>query len=242
MASISIIIPTLNEEKLIEHTLNQFTADFKKKFDTEIIISDGGSRDFTLSRLNGAVDRLVEHKKSNKQNISEGRNKGFEVSTGDVLIFFNADTYVNDPDEFIRTVNKVLENRNISAIACRVKVFPKEERISDRLFHFFYNNYVRFLNFAVMGMGRGECHIIRRDAFSKAGGYNEKFTAGEDFDLYKRIKKFGKIVYCRDLLVYESPRRYRRYGYMKVFYDWAKNSVWITLFKKSLSKEWEAVR
>jgi len=27
-----------------------------------------------------------------------------------------------------------------------------------------------------------------------------------------------------------------------VFYDWAKNSIWITLFKKSLSKEWEAVR
>jgi glycosyltransferase involved in cell wall biosynthesis len=242
MASISIIIPTLNEEKLIEQTLNQFTDDFKKKFDTEIIISDGGSKDCTLSLLNGAVDRLVKHTKSNKQNISEGRNKGFEVSTGDVLIFFNADTYMSDTSAFMNTVKDVLNDKEILAIACKVKVFPDEEKLKDKLFHFFYNNYVRFLNFAVMGMGRGECHIIRRYAFDKAGGYNEKFTAGEDFDLYKRIKKFGKIVYCKNLLVFESPRRYRHYGYTRVFYDWAKNSIWITLFKKSLSKEWEAVR
>ncbi|MCE1166243.1 MAG: glycosyltransferase [Bacteroidetes bacterium] len=242
MTSVSIIIPTYNEEKLIEQTLNQFSDDFKRKFGAEVIVSDGGSSDSTLSRLNGAVDKIVKHDKSYKQNISDGRNKGFEVSTGDVLIFLNADTLIMNPDGFMEQVMNVMKNDDCLAVACRVKVFPEDEKLSDKLFHFCYNNYVRFLNFAVMGMGRGECHIIRRDAFEKSKGYNTEFSAGEDFDLYKRINKLGKILYRGDMVVYESPRRYRKYGYARVFYDWAKNSIWITLFKKSLSKEWEAVR
>lgn len=242
MASVSIIIPTLNEEKLIGQTLSQFTDEFKAKYDAEIIVSDGGSSDGTISRLNGSVDKVVKHEKSYKQNISDGRNRGFEVSTGDVLIFLNADTLLYDAFSFMDTVKQLMEDADCSAVACKVRVFPGEEKLPDKLFHFFYNNYVRLLNFAVMGMGRGECHIIRRDIFEKTRGYNVDFNAGEDFDLYKRINKLGKVKYRGDLLVYESPRRYRKYGYTKVFYDWAKNSIWITFFKKSLSKEWEAVR
>lgn len=241
-ANVSVIIPSYNEEKLIGGTISQFTEDVKTKYNVEVIISDGGSEDKTLEIVDGKVDKVVKYNKNVKQNISEGRNRGFEASTGDVLIFFNADTFVKDIDCFFRKALEVMNYDSITAIACPVKVFPDEEKIQDKIFHFTYNNYVRLLNFAFMGMGRGECHIIKRDAFIKASGYNENLGAGEDFELYTKLRKTGKIKFCKDLLVYESPRRYRRYGYTKVFYDWAKNSIWITLFKKSLSKEWEAVR
>ncbi len=241
-ATISVIIPSYNEEKLIGSTISQFTDEIKRKYSAEVIISDGGSTDRTIEIAEGKVERLVKHNKNVKQNISEGRNRGFEASTGDVLIFFNADTFVNDAGAFFEKALEVINGEGVTAIACPVKVFPSEEKLQDRLFHFTYNNYVRLLNFAFMGMGRGECHIIKRDAFVKAGGYNEILGAGEDFELYTKLRKIGKIKFCKELMVYESPRRYRRYGYLKVFYDWAKNSIWITLFKKSLSKEWEPVR
>jgi glycosyltransferase involved in cell wall biosynthesis len=240
--TISVIIPTLNEEKLIEFTVRQFDDELKAKFGVEVIISDGGSSDETLKIVNGRVDDVVIYDKDYKQNISEGRNMGYKSSSGDVLIFFNADTVVSDADLFLTKIMELLKDEKVNAVACPVKVFPSEEKIQDKLFHFFYNNYVRLLNFAVMGMGRGECHIVRRSAFESAGGYNETLSAGEDFELYKKLRKTGKIVFCKDLLVYESPRRYRKFGYTKVFYDWAKNSIWITLFKRSLSKEWEQVR
>ena len=240
--SISIIIPVFNEEKLIAGTVSQFDGVFRNGFDAQLIVSDGGSTDNSVNLIKEKVDILVKHNKNYRQNISEGRNLGFHASSGDVLVFFNADTYVEDMNEFMKRALKVLEDEDTAAIACPVKVFPGEEKLKDRVFHFLYNNYVRFLNFAVMGMGRGECHIVKRKMFEKAGGYDEKLGAGEDFDLYKRLRKFGRIKYCRDLIVYESPRRYRKYGYTRVFFDWAKNSVWITLFSKSISKEWEAVR
>jgi len=241
-AKVSVIIPSYNEEKLIGSTISQFTDDVKTKYNVEVIISDGGSEDKTLEIVDGRVDKVVKYNKNVKQNISEGRNRGFEASTGDVLIFFNADTFVKDLDSFFKKALEVMNDDGITAIACPVKVFPDEEKIQDKLFHFTYNNYVRLLNFAFMGMGRGECHIIKRNAFIQARGYNELLGAGEDFELYTKLRKTGKIKFCKDLLVYESPRRYRKYGYAKVFYDWAKNSIWITLFNKSLSKEWEAVR
>jgi glycosyltransferase involved in cell wall biosynthesis len=240
--SISIIIPVLNEEKLIVRTVNQFDGKFRKDFNAQLIVSDGGSTDNSVNLIKEKVDILVEHGKNYKQNISEGRNLGFQASSGDVLVFFNADTFIEDTSRFMEKALSVLKNDSTAAIACPVKVFPDEEKLQDKIFHFLYNNYVRFLNYMVMGMGRGECHIMKRELFEKAGGYNEDLGAGEDFDLYKRLRKFGKIRYCRDLTVYESPRRYRKYGYGRVFFDWAKNSIWITLFRKSISKEWEAVR
>ena len=91
-------------------------------------------------------------------------------------------------------------------------------------------------------MGRGECHIIRRDVFTKHKGYNENLAAGEDFDLFKRIRKNGKILFDKGLIVYESPRRYRKYGHTKIFFTWLLNALYVIFTNKSLSTEWEEVR
>ena len=46
---ISVIIPTLNEEKLLPALLAQFSPDVIRKFDLELIVSDGGSTDATIA-------------------------------------------------------------------------------------------------------------------------------------------------------------------------------------------------
>lgn len=241
---ISVIIPTLNEEKLIVKTLEQFTHHLKNKFNLEIIISDGGSTDKTLSLLTDNVDKVVNAVPGVKQNIPQGRNAGAKAADGKYLYFINADTILQDVNKFFeRTVTEFSESRNL-AITCRFHVFPEDVRLSDRLFHGFYNNYVRLLNKLGMGMGRGECQMVRSDVFMKVNGYNELLAAGEDYDLYRRIKKLGsgRIKFLNDVLVYESPRRYRKFGYLKVLGDWTKNSFSVFFKNKSVSKEWEAVR
>jgi len=239
---ISIIIPTLNEEKLIARVLHQFDEDLKNNFALEIIVSDGGSTDRTLDIAEKYVDKIVRHSGDRKQNIAEGRNKGAEISKGDVLVFFNADTELEDPKMFFEKIRLFGVNNTYSGLTCKIKVFRNEEKFSDKLFHFFYNRYVKFLNFIGLGMARGECHVIKREYFYQAGKYNEKMFAGEDFDLFRRLRKLGKIKVESELTVRESPRRYRKYGYVKVIYDWLKNSVWILVFKKSSSDKWEPVR
>jgi glycosyltransferase involved in cell wall biosynthesis len=238
---VSIVIPTLNEEKLISRTLSQYSKEIKDEYNLEIIVSDGGSTDSTLSRLNGVCDSVITENLK-KQNIARGRNIGAKNSHGDVLIFFNADTKVENMRLFLERTIDIMKTGRYAAISFKIKVFPEEEKLSDRMFHNFYNNYVRLINKAGIGMARGECHILLRKHFENAGGYNENLIAGEDFDLYRRLRKFGKIYYCNDMPVYESPRRYRAFGYAKVFSQWAKNAVWIMLFNKSYQKSWDPVR
>ena len=239
---VSIIIPTLNEEKLLKNLLLQFENGVKDKFDLEVIVSDGGSKDKTIEIANRYADKVLVHNKDISQNISRGRNEGARNSQGDVLIFLNADTLFENLSLILEESLKEIFINNVSAIACPIYVFPSEEKLSDKCFHIFYNNYTDFLVRYLMGMGRGECHIIKRDKFFDAGEYNEDIAAGEDFDLYMRLKKNGKIIFRKDFIVYESPRRYRNYGYLKLMWEWGKNSASVYLLNKSVSKKWEEVR
>lgn len=91
-------------------------------------------------------------------------------------------------------------------------------------------------------MGRGECQVVRKNIFERVGGYNENLAAGEDFDLFKRVRKIGKILHSRDFCVYESPRRYRKFGYLNVYKMWFFNSFYVIFKNKSLADEWEQVR
>jgi hypothetical protein len=91
-------------------------------------------------------------------------------------------------------------------------------------------------------MGRGECQIIKKSTIEKVNGYNEKIVAGEDFDLYRRITKVGKVKFLDSFVVFESPRRFRQEGYISTLTKWFLNSVSVLLLGKSYSKEWKPIR
>lgn len=239
----SIIIPTLNEEKLLPQLLDQLTNPLlREKYNYEIIVSDGRSIDRTREIAQNYEGVSIILSGNEKQNIAEGRNKGAETASGGIFIFINADILFKDPGKFFDYMENEFKPSKYSALTCKVGVFPEEEIISDTVFHWIYNNYFRLLNFIGIGMGRGECQVIRREAFLKAGGYNEELAAGEDFDLFKRVKKFAKIVFAGNLCVYESPRRFRKIGYFNVTWSWIKNAFAVILKNKSISNEWEQIR
>ncbi|MAT58120.1 MAG: hypothetical protein CMF23_09135 [Ignavibacteriae bacterium] len=240
----SIIIPTLNEIKLLPNLINQINDEkLKSLFNYEIIISDGGSNDGTIDFALNNSDKVIVHSdKNRKQNIGEGRNIGAANSESNILIFLNGDIEISDPKKLFEIITKKFSKSDFAAMTCRVDIHPNEEILTDKIFLGFYNVYFHFLNIIGVGMGRGEIHIIKRDIFTKVNGYNEKLAAGEDFDLFKRIRKIGKIYFCNDVTIFESPRRYREHGHLSVFFKWLLNSIYVVLFKRSLSKEWEQVR
>ena len=239
---ISIIIPTLNEEKLLEQTLLQFDDEFKKNNNIELIVSDGGSKDKTIEIAKKYADKVVLHETNKKQNISVGRNFGAKHSNGELLIFFNADTLIKNKEKFIESVKTEFEKKNIVGITCSVFVYQNESIFFDNLIHSILNYYFYFLNIIGIGMGRGECNIVRKEMFILLNGYNEKIYAGEDYDFFFRLRKYGKIFFLLNETVYESPRRYRKYGYLKILFLWFFNAVSVSIFKKSYSNNWDAIR
>ncbi|MDH3251742.1 MAG: glycosyltransferase [Ignavibacteria bacterium] len=239
---ISVIIPTLNEEKLLEQMLRQFTPEIARKYDIELVVSDGGSVDSTMAIARRFAAIVIGKSGSDKQTIAEGRNIGALQSHGEILVFLNADTLIRDVGRFFMRITEELLRDKVAALTCSVEVYPHEVRITDKVYHGFYNWLFRLMNSVGMGMGRGECHIIRRDVFQAVDGYAPEIAAGEDYEMFRRLRRKGRIRFLKDVVVYESPRRYRKYGYLYVTASWFVNFLSVFFLGKSLLREWKPVR
>ena len=86
---ISVITPSLNSGKYIEHAI-QSVRD-QNYFDLEHIIIDGGSVDGTLDILKKYPQLKWISEPDGGQ--SDAMNKGFNLSTGDIIVYLNADDY-----------------------------------------------------------------------------------------------------------------------------------------------------
>lgn len=240
---ISIVIPSLNEEKLLPDLLKQLNSDgLKKKYNFEIILSDGGSKDSTVELALESCDKVIVHTNHFRQTIAQGKNAGAKAAEGEILIFLCADCRIDNPIQFFDFVRDEFISSHYSAATFKFDVFPEEKKWSDYIFHSIYNTYVKILNFVGHGMGRGECQVIKRKYFEMFNGYNENLTAGEDYDLYRKIKRVGRLKLAFNIKIFESARRYRKFGYRKVILMWLRNALNVMNLIRNQIPEWEEVR
>lgn len=88
---LSIIIPTLNEEKFVRRTIDNIRACQSGERTIEIIVIDAGSKDETLNVVTGQVDQIFPDAALAGAKY-KSLNKGAELATGKVLLFLDADT------------------------------------------------------------------------------------------------------------------------------------------------------
>lgn len=211
---ISIIIPTLNEEYLLPELLSSIRRqDFK---DYEIIITDAGSVDKTIkiSRDNGC--RVIKGGLP-----GEGRNKGVEISNGDLLLFLDAD--VTLPIDFFNPVLKEFKERGLDLGSfCLV---PESKKI---LFNIFYNIPIIVLEKILPHAAQGI--LVKKDIFKKLNGYDESIKMAEDHDLARRAKKIGKYGIIRSKKIHVSDRRFKKDGWIKTAFIYFISEVYI-IFK-----------
>ena len=239
---ISIIIPTLNEETVLEKTLKNLKE--ITDFPCEIIISDGRSNDGTLQIAEKYTDKVVVYGEKERQTIANARNLGAKIAQKKFLVFLDADSTIRNPNQFFRqAIEEFNENEKLLALTVSVRVAKEAETWGDRLFfsilnisHIFNNNLLN------NGMAPGEFQMIRRDAFDKVGGYNEKLVASEDYDMFFRLSRIGKTKILKNLTIWHTGRRAHKIGWPKLFFQWMLNAIWVILFKKAYSKEWEVIR
>lgn len=236
---ISIVIPTLNEASVLETSLHALK---RLAIPHEVIVSDGGSTDGTLEIAKRFADKVVTAKPGERQTIAIGRNAGAAVATGDILFHTDADVRIPNPDHFFNEVLEAFENPAVLGVTTRLRIYPEQERIDDRIVHFIFNVSIHGSMLFGSFLAKGECQFVRNDSFKKIGGYSEHIVAGEDGDMFRKLAKIGKIAYLGDLVVYHSPRRFRNQGYMKTLLIYGREG-WSLFFRgKSYLSEWKQER
>ncbi len=239
---ISIIIPTLNEEKVLKSTLLTLKKDLT--ISHQIIVSDGKSSDGTLAIARKYADKVVFYSENIRQTISAGRNAGAEKANGEFLVFMDADCQLENPNLFLtQALLRFQHDEKLVALIPGIKVFSKDETLSDQIFFGFLNNYFRLMNnYFSRGDAAGEFQMIRKEAYQSVGGFRNDLIAHEDSDMFYRLSKIGRTLYDPNLTVYHSGRRAHSIGWPRLLFEWFMNTTHVIFLNKSFSKVWEPIR
>jgi glycosyltransferase involved in cell wall biosynthesis len=237
---VSFIIPALNEEKRIADLIDNINM-IGNWCNYEIIVSDGHSTDNTamIAKNKGAI--VVKDNIDAPKTIANGRNTGAKHAAGQIFIFCDADTVMKDPCNLLSEIFNVFRDPEIVGGAPRLSIIPEETILKDKVFHFLFNNIVRFSFTTKVPICGGQCQIVRASSFREVNGYNVNIVHGEDSDFFRRLRKIGKLHFFSQQVIYESPRRYRHFGYILLLMQGIFSLVYQQIFKKNVFKEWRRI-
>lgn len=205
---LSIIIPTLNEEKHLKKLLQSIK---RQDFDNyEIIIADNNSKDKTLEIAKKYKCKIVKG-----GSPAEGRNNAAKVAKGERLLFLDADVIL--PEKVFGKILKEFKKKKLKIATFFLAPIEKEKKkkLSSFFFTFFYNIPIflleKILPHAAMGI------LIEKKLFNKLDGYDEEITLAEDHDLARRAGKLGKYGILKSTKLYVSDRRFEKEGWFKTY-------------------------
>jgi cellulose synthase/poly-beta-1,6-N-acetylglucosamine synthase-like glycosyltransferase len=238
MTEISIIIPTFKEAKYIGPTLNSIE---KLNGKIEIILVETVSKETRVMENIVKKHRNIKFCKIRERGIAKAKNHGAKKAQGKILLFLDADVFVTK--DILKQISEVFKDPNVIGATCNN--YPINPKFSELLFFKFYNALIRLvlsLPSVKFKHSRGEFIAVKRVCFEKVGGFNERLVCMEDADLVNRLSQLGKFVFIKDLVVYESMRRIRKFGLFKTVRLWLKNWLFYLAKKDVLVKEWIPVR
>ena len=200
---VSIVIPTLNEEKYLGQTLTALKDQNHSDFDLEVIVADAESIDQTadIARANGATVVTVK-----KVNPATARQAGIEVAHGEIVACIDADTLPLSP-EWLSNLVKPLQSDDKMVAVTGTVTFANVSPCRNWLYttgttlHYLINHR---LGKKIL---QGQNFAFKKWAFGKIGGLNVKLSTGEDLDLGLRLSRVGQVSFQSQAKVVTSLRR-----------------------------------
>lgn len=214
--SLSVIIPTLNEEKCIGSLIDFFQRHQNEEL-IEIIVVDGFSTDSTIQIVE---EKNVKLLKSEIKSRAAQMNLGALHAQGDVLYFVHADT--QPPATFMEDIKEAL-NQGYTHACYRSKFDSNSNRMK-------LNAY--FTRFPILiSKGGDQTLAIKKSVFNELNGFDEKYVIMEEYDFLKRAKKAGKLkIFKKACMI--SCRKYDKNSYFRVNFS---NFIVFSMFSLGFS-------
>ncbi len=199
MASLSIIVPVLDEAALVADALRALAP--CRARGAEVIVVDGGSRDRTVELARPFADRTIAAPRGRAAQM----NAGAAAARGDVLLFLHVDTTL--PPEADRLAIDGLNASGQSwgrfdvTIAGQSPLLPVVARMMN-------------LRSRLTGIATGDQAVfVTRAAFAQAGGFPD-IALMEDIALSAQLKRHSRPL-CLPARVSTSGRRWDQHGVVR---------------------------
>ena len=175
---ISVVIPTLNEERRIGERLEELARMPELE---EVLVVDGGSTDRTVERALRHGVRVIEGRRGRGPQL----NAGAAAARGEVLLFQHAD--VSLPGDAPGWIRLAFQDPEVVAGAFRVRTIDEDgSRLAPLLPFANLRSRTRSLPYGDQAL------FVRRSVFEAVGGYPDQ-PLMEDIELARRLKRRGRI-------------------------------------------------
>lgn len=219
----TILLPTLNEEWFVGNTLQSIKNQniyqlYPDRF--EILLIDSESEDNTIEIAKNYVDKIIIMK---ERNLVKARTLAIEKSTGDMIVFIDADTIY--PTNWL---NSMLKQYYIDPDVVAVsgpEFHPDISMIVDLyepLFIVLLSSLVPIIGHGTTNAMIGHNSSCYKWAFNMVGGFDVSFEydikSSKDTQTVlekhfaRKLKTVGKYVYDPQLIVYDYGGK-RRFLY-----------------------------
>ena len=213
---VSVIIPTLNEEKYLGQCLESIAKQDMSGF--EIIIGDGKSTDRTEKIANEYSAKFVVEP---KRTISAGRQKACTIAKGRIIVSTDADIIATG-----YWLTSLTNEIGRGVVCAHGNVIPYDGTWTDA----WAGKWLMPLWFkGLTAIGRpcpaGSNLCFSKKAFSKAGGFNTSLVTGEDLEIVSRLKAHGRVVFVDNAEVGVSMRRMQGWGKLRFLTYHVSNAI-----------------
>jgi glycosyltransferase involved in cell wall biosynthesis len=198
LPAISVILPVLNEESHLEGAvLSVLSQDYRGPF--EIILALGPSRDRTneIAAKLASQDNRVKLIDSPTGKTAAGLNLALAASKSPVVV--RVDGHAQIPKNYISLIVEILNKTgavNVGGVMAAVGTTAFERAVAGAMRSPLGVGASRFHT----GGEAGEVDTVylgafRREALLAIGGFDERFTRAQDWELNFRLRENGGVIY-----------------------------------------------
>ena len=230
----SLIIPAHNEESYLSETLKHVYALDYPHDRFEALVVENGSSDATLKEAERFESEVITVISVSAKSVSSARNAGIDRMNqkADWAVFLDADTllapsFLCDLDTYLARPGA--EHYSVGTTSIR----PIRHSRGARFWFAFYDlgHYLTRTSYALF--------LVRADTLKRLR-FDEKMSNGEDLQMIRSARRFGRFFFFRTKTVATSTRRFDKEGWLKILFLW----TFVALLPKSLQRriEYKVVR
>jgi glycosyltransferase involved in cell wall biosynthesis len=198
-AACDVVIPARNAEPYIAAAIQSILDQSLAAF--HIVIVNDKSTDGTASAAAAFGDR-VRIVNGEGKGAGAARNLGVRHSRSDLIAFLDADD-VCHPDRLRIQVDALISNPDAAMVFCDAEYTDASGRPTGSLFTCPEYRREAFLGqlFERNRVLTTSVAMVRRSAFDAIGGFDERLSHAEDYDLWLRFAGVGVIEYINQSLI-----------------------------------------